>query len=90
MFGLVLSGFAATTLGFLWPGSSGGFGAKFQVGTLADILAKIDEGQGFAYYPEGRMSITPLPRGDTQHGPRHLQPGRAGRHGGRDRTGGRR
>jgi cytochrome b6-f complex iron-sulfur subunit len=61
LFGLGLSGFAATTLAFLWPGSSGGFGATIQVGRLADILATIDEGDGFAYYPEGRMWITRYP-----------------------------
>jgi cytochrome b6-f complex iron-sulfur subunit len=61
LFGLGLSGFSAATLAFLWPGSSGGFGAKIQVGKLSDIAAEIDNGQGFAYYPEARMWVTRYP-----------------------------
>src|SRR5690606_35968619 len=55
---LGLSGFGASTLAFLWPSGTGGFGGKINVGKLEDIKAAIDEGEGFAYYPEGRMWIT--------------------------------
>jgi cytochrome b6-f complex iron-sulfur subunit len=56
-----LAGFGASVVGFLWPSSSGGFGSKIRVGTFDDINQKITEGQGFAYYPEGRMWITSYP-----------------------------
>jgi cytochrome b6-f complex iron-sulfur subunit len=56
-----LAGFGASVVGFLWPSSSGGFGSKIRVGTFEDINQKITEGQGFAYYPEGRMWITSYP-----------------------------
>ncbi|MFP5326828.1 MAG: ubiquinol-cytochrome c reductase iron-sulfur subunit [Acidimicrobiia bacterium] len=59
--GFGLTAFGLATLGFLWPRSAGGFGAKIRVGTLADIEAKIADGQGFAYYPEGRMWVTAYP-----------------------------
>jgi cytochrome b6-f complex iron-sulfur subunit len=52
---------AASLVAFLWPEASGGFGSEIRVGKLADIQAKIDEGGGFAYYPEGRMWITNFP-----------------------------
>src|SRR5690606_20726824 len=58
---LGLSGFGASTLAFLWPSGTGGFGGKINVGKLEDIKAAIDEGEGFAYYPEGRMWITRYP-----------------------------
>ncbi|HEX6420207.1 MAG TPA: Rieske 2Fe-2S domain-containing protein [Acidimicrobiales bacterium] len=58
---LGLSGFGASTLAFLWPSGTGGFGGKINVGRLDDIKAAIDEGEGFAYYPEGRMWITRYP-----------------------------
>jgi cytochrome b6-f complex iron-sulfur subunit len=31
------------------------------IGSTADVDTKIDEGQGFAYYPEGRMWVTHYP-----------------------------
>ncbi|MGH9032907.1 MAG: ubiquinol-cytochrome c reductase iron-sulfur subunit [Acidimicrobiia bacterium] len=61
LMGLGLAGFGSATLAFLWPFGSGGFGSKFKVGRLADIRAKIADGSGFAYYPEGRMWITEYP-----------------------------
>jgi cytochrome b6-f complex iron-sulfur subunit len=61
LFGLGLSGFGAASLGFLWPSNTGGFGAAIQVGSIEDIQARIDEGDGFAYYPEGRMWVTNFP-----------------------------
>jgi cytochrome b6-f complex iron-sulfur subunit len=61
-FSLGLAGFGGSVLAFLWPQLSGGFGSKIKVGKIADIQAKIKEGSGFAYYPEGRMWITPYPK----------------------------
>jgi len=58
---LGISGFGAAALAFLWPSSSGGFGSKISVGKLTDIQAAIVAGNGFAYYPEGRMWITNYP-----------------------------
>lgn len=60
-FVLGLSGFGATALAFLWPNTSGGFGSKISVGKLTDIESAISAGGGFAYYPEGRMWVTPYP-----------------------------
>jgi cytochrome b6-f complex iron-sulfur subunit len=59
--GIGLAAFGAGIVGFLWPSSSGGFGSKIRVGNIDDIHAKIDAGEGFAYYPEGRMWITAYP-----------------------------
>ncbi len=61
LFGLGLSGFGAATLAFLWPRTSTGFGGKVRIGTLSDIAAAIEDGQGFAYYPEARMWVTRYP-----------------------------
>ena len=60
-FALGLSGFGAGVLAFLWPSGAGGFGSKINVGSLGDIQAAIDDGDGFAYYPEGRMWVTNFP-----------------------------
>lgn len=58
---LGLSGFGAAMLAYLWPQGSGGFGSKISVGSIADIKSEIQAGNGFAYYPEGRMWITAYP-----------------------------
>ena len=58
---LGLSGFGAAVLAFLWPNTSGGFGSKISVGKLNDIASDIQAGNGFAYYPEGRMWVTAYP-----------------------------
>jgi cytochrome b6-f complex iron-sulfur subunit len=60
-FGLGISGFGAGVLAFLWPKLGGGFGSVIDIGTPASIDAKIEEGDGFAYYPEGRMWVTHYP-----------------------------
>lgn len=60
-FGLGLSGFGAAVLAFLWPKLGGGFGSVINIGSTTAIDAKIAEGQGFAYYPEGRMWVTKYP-----------------------------
>jgi cytochrome b6-f complex iron-sulfur subunit len=61
-FAFGLTGFGAAVLAFLWPSGTGGFGAKINVGKIDDIKAKIDDGDGFAYYPEGRMWVTEYPK----------------------------
>jgi cytochrome b6-f complex iron-sulfur subunit len=58
---LGISGFGASVLAFLYPSGSGGFGSKINVGSLDDIKQAIKDGDGFAYYPEGRMWITEYP-----------------------------
>jgi cytochrome b6-f complex iron-sulfur subunit len=58
---LGLSGFGASALAFLWPQVKGGFGSKITVGKITDINAEISLGNGFFYYPEGRMWITNYP-----------------------------
>jgi cytochrome b6-f complex iron-sulfur subunit len=60
-FALGLSGFGAGVLAFLWPSGTGGFGGRISVGKLDEIKANIDDNEGFAYYPEGRMWITRYP-----------------------------
>jgi cytochrome b6-f complex iron-sulfur subunit len=61
LFGLGLAGFGAASLGFLYTENKGGFGSQIRVGKIDDIKARIVEGGGFAYYPEGRMWITEYP-----------------------------
>jgi cytochrome b6-f complex iron-sulfur subunit len=61
LFTFGLAGFGAASLAFLYAPSKGGFGAKIKVGKLEDIQADIEAGDGFAYYPEGRMWITNYP-----------------------------
>ena len=58
---LGLGGFGGAVLAFLWPNTSGGFGSKISVGKLTDIASDIAAGNGFAYYPEGRMWVTAYP-----------------------------
>jgi cytochrome b6-f complex iron-sulfur subunit len=58
---LGLGAFGGAVLAFLWPNNSGGFGSKITVGKLSDINANIQAGNGFAYYPEGRMWVTAYP-----------------------------
>jgi len=60
-FAFGLSGFGAAVLAFLWPNNKGGFGSKINVGKIPDIEAKIKDGSGFAYYPEGKMWVTEYP-----------------------------
>ncbi|MGQ0433600.1 MAG: ubiquinol-cytochrome c reductase iron-sulfur subunit [Microthrixaceae bacterium] len=60
-FVLGLSGFGAACLAFLWPKLGGGFGSVINLGSTSSIDAKIADGQGFAYYPEGRMWVTHYP-----------------------------
>jgi cytochrome b6-f complex iron-sulfur subunit len=60
-FGFGISAFGAASLAFLWPSNKGGFGSEIKVGAIEDIKTAIADGNGFAYYPEGRMWIVPYP-----------------------------
>ena len=60
-FGLALSGFGASMLAFLWPSGTGGFGSKVNAGTLDDIKAGIQDGNGFFYFAEARTWFTEYP-----------------------------
>ncbi len=72
-FGLAIAGFSASMLAFLWPKQGGGFGSKIAIGTLADVEAKVAEGGGFAYYPEGRMWVTLYPQRGASQGEGRLR-----------------
>ena len=61
LMGLSLTGFGAAVLAFLWPQPKGGFGSKIRVGTIPDVQAAIETGDGFLYLAEGRMWITAYP-----------------------------
>jgi len=61
LFALGLGAFGSASLAFLWRESSGGFGAKINVGNLTDIKAAIALGAGFHYVPAGKMWITEYP-----------------------------
>jgi cytochrome b6-f complex iron-sulfur subunit len=62
MFGLSLGGFGASTLGFLWPSLSGGFGSKIRVGKLDEILGQIASTREPFYVAEARTYIVPYPK----------------------------
>ena len=81
-FGLGIGGFAPAVLAFLWPQGSSGFGSKISVGKIADIKSQIEQGNGFLYYPEGRMWITEYPAASLDNARKVYSPVRAGRHGG--------
>jgi cytochrome b6-f complex iron-sulfur subunit len=59
---LGLAGFGTTTIAFLWPTLSAGFGAKIRAGKLTDLLATIRDTKEPVYISEGRMYITAYPR----------------------------
>lgn len=61
MFGLGLSGFFGSTLAFLWPQTSGGFGSKIRAGSLTDILARASADREPLYVAEGRFYVGPYP-----------------------------
>ena len=63
-FALGLAGFGTTTIAFLWPTLSGGFGSKIRAGQLDDILRSINDSKEPFYVPEGRFYITPYPEED--------------------------
>lgn len=55
--GIALGGFAASSIAFLWPNLSGGFGGLVEVGTEADVREQIATGGGHYPYPAGRMYL---------------------------------
>lgn len=57
-----LGAFGASLVGFLWKGSSGGFGSKIAVGKIDDVLQGIKSNKGFMYYPEARAWVTEYPK----------------------------
>ena len=60
-FALGLAGFGTTTIAFLWPTLSGGFGSKIRAGKLDDILRNIADSKEPFYVPEGRFYVVPYP-----------------------------
>jgi cytochrome b6-f complex iron-sulfur subunit len=56
-----MGGFGASLIAFLWPSSKGGFGSVVALGKIDDILASIEQSQGFYYVPDGRAWITHYP-----------------------------
>jgi len=72
-----ISGFGAAVIAFMWPQVSGGFGSAITVGKVDDIKKQIQDGNGFAYYPNGRMWITEypasaLPKAEAVYSPAEL------------------
>ena len=61
--GIFAAGMGAAMLGFLWPGSAGGFGAKIVVGTEDDVKQQVDKKQPF-YNAGARTYIQPYPKED--------------------------
>ncbi len=62
LMGLGLAGFAASALAFFWPPPlKGGFGAKINVGSLTDILAKAASEKTPVYFAEARTYVAPYP-----------------------------
>ena len=72
-------------LAFLWPSNTGGFGSAINVGSIEDIKQAITDGNGFAYYPEGRMWITEYPSDALAKAQAVVLPSGALGHGGRRR-----
>ena len=61
--GIFVAGMGAAMLGFLWPGSAGGFGAKIVVGSEDDAKQQFDKKQPF-YNAAARTYIQPYPKED--------------------------
>ncbi|MEI8286725.1 MAG: hypothetical protein WCG15_05440, partial [Actinomycetes bacterium] len=57
-----LGAFGASLVGFLWHGSSGGFGSKISAGKLDDVIQNIRSNKGFYYMAEARAWITEYPK----------------------------
>jgi cytochrome b6-f complex iron-sulfur subunit len=62
--GIFAAGMGAAMLGFLWPGSAGGFGAKIVVGSEADAKEQFDKKLPF-YNAAARTYIQPYPKEDV-------------------------
>lgn len=54
---LGLGAFGLSSLAFLWPNLSGGFGATINLGSATDILAEIRANRAPFEYPAGRMYV---------------------------------
>ena len=63
-----LSGFGAAVIAFLWPSTSGGFGAQITVGSVPDVRNRIRANNGFLYVPEGRAWVTEYPSAAIEKG----------------------
>ena len=61
--GIFAAGMGAAMLGFLWPGSAGGFGAKIVVGSEDDAKQQFDKKLPF-YNAAARTYIQPYPKDD--------------------------
>src|SRR5581483_11888274 len=61
LFRLGLAGLGLSSIGFLCPSLSGGFGSKIKAGKLDDILAQINDKREPFYVPDGRFYINPYP-----------------------------
>ncbi len=55
--GGVLATFGGASLAFLWPSLKGGFGARIDIGSEAEVAAAISEGGGRFEYPAGRSYV---------------------------------
>jgi cytochrome b6-f complex iron-sulfur subunit len=62
--GIFAAGMGAAMLGFLWPSSAGGFGAKIAVGTEDDAKEQFDKKLPF-YNAGARTYIQPYPKDDV-------------------------
>ncbi len=58
-----LGAFGLAVIAFLWPRAGGGFGGKFNVGKLDELLVQIRQEGGFVYKPEARTWLTAYPAG---------------------------
>jgi cytochrome b6-f complex iron-sulfur subunit len=62
--GIFAAGMGAAMLGFLWPSSAGGFGAKIDVGSEDDAKAEFDKKLPF-YNAGAKTYIVPYPKDDV-------------------------
>ena len=60
-FGFALTVFGLAVLAQLWPRPTEGFGARLSVGRVGDLRDQIRAGNGFLYFPQGRMWLTEYP-----------------------------
>jgi cytochrome b6-f complex iron-sulfur subunit len=65
LFGLSVTGFGASMLGFLWPTPHGGFGSKVNAGKKDDIVAKLTATKAPVYVPDARTYLNPFPVEDV-------------------------
>ncbi len=57
-----IGAFGASLVGYLWYGSSGGFGSKISAGKLDDVIQNIRSNKGFYYMAEARAWVTEYPK----------------------------